>query len=210
MARPSTTTRKLLTREDVVAAAIRRLDAEGLAGLSMRRLASELGVGTMTLYGYFPDKDALLDAVVDTLSDAIPIPETQGDWETRLRALLHHFHRGLLEHPSLVELRFARPIATPAAFRLTEACLQALREAGLDRPRAAAVFRTLFIFTFGAAAFAARADERGTAQVGAVLAGLPQDEYPELTGSVPEALALMDPQRSFEAGLDALLAGVRS
>lgn len=187
---------------------MRRLDEDGLEGLSMRRLASELGVGTMTLYGYFADKDALLDAVVDSVAEAVTLPEPNGDWETRLRALLHDFHRGLLEHPALVELRLARPIATPSAFRLSEACLQALREAGLDRARAAGIFRTLFIFTFGAAAFAARADDQGRERVGAVLASLPAAEYPELTASVPEALALMDPERAFAVGLDALLAGL--
>jgi AcrR family transcriptional regulator len=189
---------------------MKQLDATGPQALSIRGLAATLGVAPMTLYGYFTDKEALLDAVVDAIADAAELPVEEGDWDERLRALLGMVHRSLLEHPGLVALRFARPIATPSAFRVTEACMVALRDAGLDRHAAAAAFRALFVFTFGAAAFAARAGSADRAAVGDVLSALPADEFPELRAIIPDALELLDPSRAFDAGLDLLLTGIRA
>src|SRR4051794_40415224 len=138
-----------LTRERVAEAALELVDRAGLEGLSMRRLADALGVGTMTLYGYFRNKRELLDAVVDTAVSDPPAPAAAGDWRAQLRALLLAARRNLLRHPALVEIRVRQPVLQPEALRFAESALRILREAGLERREAALAFRLVFSYLFG-------------------------------------------------------------
>src|SRR5687767_4836764 len=125
-------TRARLTREQVAQAALALADADGLEALSMRALADRLGVGTMTLYGYYRNKDALLDAVVDAAMADGDTPEPEGDWRQQLRGVVVHARRNLLRHPSIVELRVRRPVLRPEALRFSETALRILRDAGFD------------------------------------------------------------------------------
>src|SRR6059036_795279 len=104
MTQPATATgrpRARLTRDQVAAAALELLDREGLEALSMRRLAEELGVGTMTLYGYFRSKNELLDAVVDAaVAERGPF-RFEGTWQEQIRRLMHGSRRRLGRHPGL-------------------------------------------------------------------------------------------------------------
>ena len=197
-----------LSREAILDAALVVIDREGLEALSMRRLAAELDVGTMTLYGYFAGKRELLDALVDSVAAAAPLPELHGSWRDRLTAVMTHMHEALTAHPAFARLRAAQPIATPGAFLFTEAALSALRDAGCDAAAAARHFRTLFVFTFGAALFGTPAtlDQRGRAA--AALAALPPEDYPTLTGQLPEMLDALDAPTQFEHGLALILDGI--
>src|SRR5436305_14192158 len=113
MTQPATATgrpRARLTREQVAAAALELLDRDGLEALSMRRLADQLGVGTMTLYGYFRSKDALLDAVIDA-ADADREPHVfEGPRQAQIRALIRPSPPALCRHPAHVQVRSARPV----------------------------------------------------------------------------------------------------
>src|SRR3954469_9872529 len=102
-----------LTRERVAETALELVDREGIDGLSMRRLADALGVGTMTLYGYFRSKRELLDAVVDAAVTDRPVPPAEADWREQLRALVLGARRNLLRHPALVEIRVRQPVLQP-------------------------------------------------------------------------------------------------
>src|SRR5688572_25405481 len=73
-----------LTVEGIVEAALRIADAEGIGGMSMRRMADELGVGAMTLYRYFPGKAELLDVMLDTVYGELQRREVDGDWRAKL------------------------------------------------------------------------------------------------------------------------------
>ena len=197
------------SREEVAAVALALVDEEGLEGLSMRRLAQRLGVGTMTLYGSFRSKEELLHAVVEVAAGGGPPLPLDGDWRERLRAIARQWRRGLERHPALIELRLRRPIMTPAAFRGTEAGLQALLEAGFDAAGAARAFRTLFIYVFGYVAFSDHEltpELRG--EVDAALRGLPTGEFPVLSASRDELAATLAGDEQFEDGLDAILAGL--
>src|SRR4051794_19070897 len=136
------------SREVIARAALDLVDREGLDALSMRRLAAELDMGTMTLYGYFRTKDELLDAVVEAASQGRHAPGHDGSWEDTLRAVARGLRAGLARHPSLIELRLRRPIGGPGAFRLTEAGVAALLDAGLDPTAAARAVRALFLYVF--------------------------------------------------------------
>jgi AcrR family transcriptional regulator len=118
--------------EQIVEAAIRVADAEGLAALSMRRVAGELGVGTMSLYTYVPGKAELLDVMLDTVLGEVARPDgAAGDWRARLeghaRELWAHYHR----HPWALGVSGARALLGPNETALYEATLTAVAGTGL-------------------------------------------------------------------------------
>ena len=99
------------------------VDRDGLDRLSMRRVAEALGVGTMTLYGYFRDKDELLDALIDA-AVGDERPTLSGSWREQLRQLVRVAHQNLTAHPSVVEIRFRQPVLRPEALRFGEAGME--------------------------------------------------------------------------------------
>jgi AcrR family transcriptional regulator len=121
-----------LTVEQIVRAAIAIADAEGLDALSMRRLAGELGVGTMSLYRYVPGKAEL----VDLMLDAIHVDSAQPDaGVTGWRALLEYYARAgwalLQRHPWAITA-YTRPVLGPNVLDSYEAVLAAAAETGLE------------------------------------------------------------------------------
>src|SRR5690348_15738085 len=100
------TSRPKISRDRVLDAALDLVARFGIAGLSMRKLGAELGVEAMTLYYYFPNKDAILDGLVErVVLRALMIPTGPPEaWAEWLRALAISFHRELLRHPRLVPL----------------------------------------------------------------------------------------------------------
>jgi AcrR family transcriptional regulator len=200
-----------LTHEAIVGAAGELLDERGLAGVTMRGVAERVGVGTMTLYGYFADKDALLDAIIDATGAELVLPAPEGSWKASLRDLMLGLHDQLIEHPFLVELRLRRPIISPEAMRWTETALAILQRAGLSPGQAMQTFRPLFVYTFGHAAFTPREDERsviGRAQ--AAVLSLPPDDYPLVTAATQELAQALVGQEPYELGLDLLLDGIEN
>jgi AcrR family transcriptional regulator len=217
MAQPATAAgphrdpRARLSREQVAAAALDLLDRHGLEALSMRRLADHLGVGTMTLYGYFVSKDDLLDAVVDAAVADREQPALEGPWQDQLRQLMQASRRSLARHPSLVKVRAERPVLRPEALRFAESGLTILRGAGFNRSDAARAFRLLFTYVFGYVSFSpdehANAARRASR---AATAALPPDEYPTITDSAEELADAMAGEATFEFGLDLIIAGLEA
>jgi hypothetical protein len=124
---------------------------------------------------------------------------------------MRHLRRALSAHPAIAQLRVSQPIATPGAFRLTEAGMAILRDAGFGPAEAAAQFRTLFIYTFGVAIFNPPAREaQAQRSVGAALATLSRDEYPALSEAIPELVASLEPEAQFERGLALILDGIEA
>ena len=203
--------RTRLARDQVARAALELADAEGLEALSMRTLADRLGVGTMTLYGYFRNKDELLDAVVDAAVGETDPPPREGDWTEQLREVVLYARRGLLRHPSIVELRVRRPVLRPEALRFAERSLGILLDAGFDVREGTAAFRLLFTYTLGFAALSpaeATEDDRRAAM--AALGALPADEYPALTAARAEASEAMGGEEVFRYGLERIIDGLRA
>lgn len=141
-----------LSREEVVAAALAVLRQDGLAALSMRRVAGDLGVAPNALYSHVPDKAALLDALLDAVLADVRLPR-RGNWRARIEALLLDSRRVLLAHPDLVGLFLARQTSGPNALRLGEAMLQQLARGGLTDERGVRALQVLLIYTVGATAF---------------------------------------------------------
>jgi len=199
------------SREAIAEAALAVLDQDGLEALSMRRLASEAGIPTATLYSSSRDKDGLVDAVIDLAARRAPLPEVRGSWRDQLQELMHWLRRGLVRHPDLVKVRLERPILSPGALRLTERGVGVLLEAGFSRAEATRAYQMLFVFTFGSAAFGPHGDpDEHQRRVRANYTLLPPEEFPVLSSSIPEAAAALAGEEQFMYALDRMLDGLEA
>ncbi|MDA0635266.1 TetR/AcrR family transcriptional regulator [Nonomuraea sp. MCN248] len=103
-----------LSVDRIVRAAVEVADAEGLQGLSMRRVAEKLGVGTMSLYTYVPGKPELLDLMLDTVYGETARPEdVPGGWRGRLELIARENWALYLRHPWLLQVAVSRPVLGP-------------------------------------------------------------------------------------------------
>jgi TetR/AcrR family transcriptional regulator, tetracycline repressor protein len=126
-----------LTRDQVLEAAVRLVDRDGLDALSMRRLAAELGVEAMTLYHHVRNKQGLEDAIVEyVLAESLSPPGEPASWQQVVAGHAHQLHRGLTRHPGAVVLFASRPAITPGTLAVLEHLLRVLRAAGFP-PRTA-------------------------------------------------------------------------
>jgi len=133
---PPSTRRPRLTREDLAAAAVRLADAEGINALSMRRLATELEVGTMTLYHYVRTKDELLTLVTDAVMGEVVVPTRMtipDDWRAALTLIANRSRAALVKHPWMLDINDDPPIG-PNSVRHFDQSLAAV--ATLDLPLA--------------------------------------------------------------------------
>src|SRR5688572_23444100 len=129
---PATEPRARLSKERVLRTAVALADREGLESLSMRRLADELGAGAMSLYHYVPNKEQLLDGMVDVVFGEIEPPSTDADWMTAMRKRAVSTREALRRHPWAVGLMEGRTNHGPANLRLHDAVLGCLRAAGFS------------------------------------------------------------------------------
>lgn len=128
-ARPERTGRgpkPAFTRADIAAAAVRVADAEGLDAVSMRRVAGELGCGTMSLYNYVPRKEDLYELMVDAVSGEHELWEPGGDWRADMRRVAHQTRALMHRHPWLTRLMSPVYGFSPNALRYLEHCLACL------------------------------------------------------------------------------------
>ncbi len=118
----------------IVEAAIAIADDEGLAGLSMRTVATEVGVPTMSIYRHVPSKDELVLAMIDTVMAALRPPMLRrATWRTKLEAIARVHWEGYVRHPWLAPaLSMTRPQLLPNGMAHTEWILEALDELGMD------------------------------------------------------------------------------
>jgi AcrR family transcriptional regulator len=198
-------TRAGLTRERVLVAALDLVGEEGLAALSMRRLGARLGVEAMTLYHHVPNKDAVLDGLVElVLRDAAGEPD-DGDWRTALRGYAHRLRSTLLAHPAVLPLAVSRSASTPESLRVAERVLTALCAAGFPLGSALDLVNALSVFVLGHAAAEVGVAPTGPGSADG-LAGLDPAEFPLLVRAATTGEGTDDAAR-FAAAVDALLDG---
>lgn len=121
-----------LSRERVLKTAVALADREGIEAVTMRRLARKLGAGAMSLYYHVPDKDALLDGMVDLVFVEIELPATDLDWKAALRRRAISTRQALLRHPWAVGRMEATNVPGPNDLRVHDAVLGCLRAAGFS------------------------------------------------------------------------------
>jgi AcrR family transcriptional regulator len=142
-----------ITRASVVNRAVEIADAEGLAAVSMRRVAAELDAATMTLYRYVPSKDDLIVAMIDTVFGEAPYPRTRpAGWRAQLELAARLQWELYRRHPWSAEaISFTRPQPTENALPHTEWALAAVDGLGLDGSTMLYVAITLFSYVRGTA-----------------------------------------------------------
>ncbi|HRE25778.1 MAG TPA: TetR family transcriptional regulator, partial [Anaerolineales bacterium] len=91
-----------LTRDVILTAALRIVDEEGLEALSMRRVATAVGVEAMSLYNHVNDKQDLLNGLADLVLAGITPPDPSRRWDRRLEAIAIGLYEALITHPALV------------------------------------------------------------------------------------------------------------
>ena len=212
--------RTRLSKTAVVDRALALSDAEGLDALTIRRLATELGVTPMALYWHFRSKEELLTALADRVWSEIDTDvDEAADWPQQLRGLLESLVRVLREHPSAPTLLMAgEKRNSEAALVATETTLGVLRRAGFDPDRATAIARsalwTGLVLVMSQPGFepgmteADRTEKQRQSRVR--LALLPPDRYPRVVEAAVPLTACDDPDQHYQFGVDLFIAGVQA
>ena len=140
-----------ISREAVLAAALRLADEQGLDAVTMHAVARRLQVTPMALYRHVDDKNAMLDGLVEMLLTEYPLPRAEGEWDARLIALADGIRDTARRHPA-VFLLLIRPAVTPSARVVRDAVQAALREGGLPEAEVARAERLISTAVLGFAA----------------------------------------------------------
>jgi TetR/AcrR family tetracycline transcriptional repressor len=202
----------LVSRQQILDAALVIVDEHGLQALTMRRLGAAVGVDPMTIYHHVPDKAALFDGLVEQVFAEIVVPVPTGNWPEDLRAIARSARATFLAHPDLVALAGTRPPVTEPAFDLVEAVTTIVLEAGLGEQAAADAFDCVGRMVIGhvlAEAGHPLGDEVGGGEDEhrEAQSTLPAERYPSLA-AVERARVRHDPDRLFELALGGLIASL--
>ncbi|HET9564890.1 MAG TPA: TetR/AcrR family transcriptional regulator [Mycobacterium sp.] len=201
-----------LSRERIVATAVELADSDGLAALSMARLAERLGCGTMSLYRHVANKDELVTFMLSTAPGPPPTAGEMADWSVALsdwaEGLWDVYHR----HPWVLQAASAGPPADPGQLAWLDAGLAALAATGLcERDKLAAVMAVLH-FVRGAAALEIEAGPvDGPDYPGLLRRVLDADRFPALAAAVEAGVfddADNDHLGEFRSGLAQLVDGI--
>jgi AcrR family transcriptional regulator len=197
----------------IVAAAVALADAEGLPAVTMRRVAGQLGVPTMTLYSHVPGKGELVDLMVDAvLGELYPDDQapTAGNWRARVEAVARANRQLLLRHPWALSIR--RPAPGPNWMRKHEIELRAVDGMGLSEEQMDLLVTLLDGFVRGAVSGDDRSNGPARGGRAVVDAYAPQvldpDRFPTAVRVAQAGAADDGAERSFEFGLERLLDGI--
>lgn len=203
--------RQPLTRDRVLSAAVALADDQGLAALTIRALASRLGVKPMALYHHVAHKDAILDGIVDLVFAQITLPTPGQLWRSELVERTRSARRILLQHSWVVGLLESRRTPGPATLRHHDAVVGTLLADGFDVSAAAHAYALLDAFLYGSviqeAALPFAPDE--SQQVAAEMLAPYAQAYPHLARLAVELIGPdYDFGDEFEIGLRVVLDGV--
>jgi AcrR family transcriptional regulator len=198
-----------LTRERIVRAALDIVDREGLSALSMRRLGAELGVDPMAAYYHIPNKDALLDAIVEAVMAEIDLTgdDPSASPEERIMYAARSYRDVLLAHANALPLVLSRGPSTPGAMRPVELLVGILRDAGLPPTQAMAGMNAIAATVRGTVGMVADESALATSEDWAAFgAQFPAQQFPHLREA---ALCSSDfLGADFEFGIRALARGL--
>ncbi|MET2717663.1 MULTISPECIES: TetR/AcrR family transcriptional regulator [Streptomyces] len=216
--RPAPVPRTTLTPQRIARTAVAIADTEGLDAVTMRRLATELGVAPMAAYRYVNGKDELLELMVDFVYGEVELPDGTEGWHSTMRTLALRIREVLLRHAWVRRAAWCAP--TPSQLAVPEAVLSVLDGVSLDMDTAMAVYNTVTAYVHGAVD-----SEVGLTQLLRVRGWSSREEarsglashmgwlletgrYPMYERYVGEAGRKDDLQWQFETGLDCVLDGI--
>jgi TetR/AcrR family transcriptional regulator, tetracycline repressor protein len=222
--RPARRRRDPISRDAIVTAAIGLMDREGLAALSMRKLAEELGTGAATLYWHVGSKDGLLDLVMDEIIGEGKIPDPDPPrWQEQLKQIARDQRAAILRHPWIVRVSIGRIPMGPNALRYSERILAILRGGGLPPHLAVQGYLLLIATINGFTIDETGVDDRPVddsplpidpedlQQVANMardyIAALPAAQFPNMTALADE-FAFSSPDERFELLIDIFVDGL--
>ncbi len=202
-----------LSREAIVRKAMEMLDEHGLAKLSMRKLAAELGAAPMSLYWHVPTKDALIELCLDEIYGEFPLPAPDADWEPALREMMHALRRIALEHPWWLRGIGQFTTIGPNAVAMADSMLEPMRAAGLSAVEASLSVSTVSSFVLGFATaevnFVGSGGTESRPPDLAKIADLYRDKHPRYIEMLDEP-SLWSLGGQFEFGLDCVIDGIKA
>lgn len=210
--------RNKVGRDEIVEAALAISESSsGLEAVTVRSIAKELGIGTMTLYGYFRNKDEILDAMADKVMSDIDLGPAAAETPAEaIRAVAHAFRDLMSKHPSVSWLLSSRVTRSHTSLkRAMEDVLHRLVQAGLSEDTAIQCYGWTIQYAMGFAAYQAprpwgTADPRGAElrrQQQHYFAGLPADQFPVLTTHAAD-LVTLPTNEQFDWGLEQFVRAV--
>lgn len=204
-----------LTREQIVAAAMKLIDEHGLEGYSMRQLGVELGVDPSTVYYHVPGKAALYDLIVDEIVAGIDlsVDDPSASFEERVVAAGWEYRGALLRHPKAAPLVAVRSLRTPVQLRVIERLAQIFLDAGFSPGETMVAVDVCGLTILGMtnmhAASLTQSDygEQETRLADVRPDGLPPGQYPNLTRMISESAGL-DSDLEFDRAMRAMASGL--
>jgi AcrR family transcriptional regulator len=212
---------RALSREAIVAAALRVIDAEGVDAVTMRRIGQELGTGGASLYAHIDGKDELLELVYDHVAGEIDliVPDPRR-WQEQLKAYLRQWHGILLSHRDLARIGLGRVPIGPNSVVGMECMLAIMRAGKLDDAVIGYGADLLAAYVTGSAyegsiwmsgkAATPEASEAYHQELESYLRSLPAERFPTLSSLIPALMGdpVEDADERFEFGLDVVLRGL--
>jgi AcrR family transcriptional regulator len=197
---------KSLTSAEIASAGLTVVERDGLATLSMRTVAAELGVGAMSLYRYVTGRDELEGLIVDAvLADVDLDAPARSAWRTKITVLAERVRDAIALHPAVVPLLLTRRHLTVVSLHWGEAVLDALAEGGFKGKDRVIAFRALLSYVLGAVQVEHLGPLAGPGTT--EIAHLSPDEFPRLTHAATTAAGIT-PDEEFGRGLRMLLRGL--
>ncbi len=202
-----------LNRDRVLAAAVEIADERGVGAVTMREVASRLGVEAMSLYNHVANKDDILDGMVDKVAEEFDLPQDAENWREAMRRRAVSAHRVFGLHPWAPMLFDSRGSTGPSGLRYFDWVLGTLMQAGFSIDDAARAFSLLdsYIYGFGIEQFNFSADSDAPAEerAEAMLASIPAEQYPYLHRMASHAMQVgYDAEADFDFGLEIILDGL--
>lgn len=200
-----------LDRRRILAAAVELADERGVAAITMRELASKLGVEAMSLYNHVASKDEILDGMMDLVMEEIVLPTKVSDWRAAMRTRSISARRIFERHPWAPQLLDSRTSSGPRRLAYFDQVLGILAQAGFSDADAVRAFSLLdsYVYGFGIQQSHLSLGDSYEGNAEAILRAVPAEEYPTLHRIASLAtLSGYDAESDFSFGLELILDGL--
>ena len=202
-----------LNRNRILAAAVEIADERGVGAITMREVASRLGVEAMSLYNHVANKDDILDGMADLVAEEFDLPQDVDHWREAMRRRAISAHEVFGRHRWAPMLFDSRESSGPARLHYFDWVLGKLMTAGFSMDGAARAFSLLdsYVYGFGIQQFNISADSDASTEemAEAILAYIPAETYPYLNRMASHAMQVgYDAEADFDFGLEIILDGL--
>lgn len=203
-----------LNAEQVIEGAVRLADRIGVDALTIRKIADEIDAKPMTIYHHVPNKNAIIDGMVDHVFSEISLPPADVEWRSAMLTRCRSMRAVLADHPWAARLMDSNLSAGPATMKHHDAVLGCLRNAGFSLQLTAHAYALIDAFLYGfalqEATLPATEGEEVRELAESVVDEIPEGAHPHLTEFATQHVLQPDYSfgDSFEVGLDLILNGL--